>query len=445
LDKKKYAKIVVTPPGPKSIALHTSESKVMRHASKLYEIAPVHMQKGEGRLLTDVDGNVYIDFASGVNVTYTGHCHPKVVKAIKEQAEQLLFSYVWGHPVRNELLQKLVEIGTPLDLKNVGLASEGTVINEAAIRTAKEHTKRQTIVSFYEDYFGGTMASAAACGKAYQRRGYYPTLPPNYIHMPYPLCYRCLFHQEYPDCDLLCLDYVENALTKYEAPENIAAFMTEPLMATSACNVPPDEFLPRLKKFAETCGALLITDEVQTFPGRTGKMFMVNHFGVKPDILTAAKGVSSGVPMAILMCRKDISPQQGGTFSGNPVACAAALATITTIIEERLVENAANVGEYMKKRIQDFSEEHELIGAVHGKGLLIGVELVKDRKTKTPATQEGIRVIQKCCQNGLIILNAGLYGLHVSKLTPALNITKDEADEGLDIFEDAIRSTEKER
>jgi 4-aminobutyrate aminotransferase len=443
--ERKYAKIVTTPPGPKSRALHDSESKVMRHKSKLYEIAPVHMQKGKGSLLTDVDGNVFIDFASGVNVTYTGHCHPKVVKAIKEQAEELLFSYVWGHPVRNELLRKLVEIGTPLDLKNIGLASEGTVINEAAIRTAKGHTGRQTIVSFYEDYFGGTMGSAAACGKAYQRKGYYPSLPPNYIHMPYPLCYRCLFHQEYPDCNLMCLDYVEQVLTKYESPEDIAAFMTEPLMATSACNVPPVEFLPRLKKFAESCGALLITDEVQTFPGRTGKMFMVNHFGVKPDILTASKGVSSGVPMAILMCREDILQEQGGTFSGNPLACAATLATIKTIIEERLVENAAKVGEHMMKRLQDFSEEHKLIGAVHGKGLLIGVELVKDRKTKTPAMQEGIRVIQECCKNGLILLNAGLYSLHVSKLTPPLTITKDEADEGLDIFEEAVKTAEKGR
>lgn len=403
------------------------------------------MQKGKGSLLTDVDGNVYIDFASGVNVTYTGHCHPRVVKAIKDQAEQLLFSYVWGHPVRDELLQKLVEIGTPLGLKKIGLASEGTVINEAAIRTAKDHTKRQTIVSFYEDYFGATMASASACGKAYQRKGYYPTLPPNYIHMPYPICYRCLFHQEYPDCDLLCLNFVEEALTRYESTQDIAAFMTEPLMATAACNVPPKEFLPRLKKFCESCGALLITDEVQTFPGRSGKMFMVDHFGVKPDILTAAKGTSSGVPMAILMCREDILQQQGGTFSGNPMSCAAALATIKTIIEEKLIENAAKMGAYMKKRLEDFSEEHPIIGAVHGKGLLIGVELVKDKKTKTPASEEGIRVIQNCCQKGLIILNAGLYGLHVPKITPPLNITEDEASEGLDIFEEAVAEVEKSR
>lgn len=442
---RKYTRIVVTPPGPKSRALHASESKLMRHASQLYEIAPVHMQKGEGSLLTDVDGNVYIDFASGVNVTYTGHCHPRVVKAIKEQAEQLLFSYVWGHPVRFKLLRKLVEIGTPLGLKKIGLASEGTVINEAAIRTAKNHTRRQTIVSFYEDYFGGTMGSASACGKAYQRKGYYPTLPPNYIRMPYPICYRCLFHQEYPDCDLLCLDFVEEVLTKYESTQDIAAFMTEPLMATAACNVPPDEFLPRLKKFSESCGALLITDEVQTFPGRSGKMFMVDHFGVKPDILTAAKGTSSGVPMAILMCREDIQQQQGGTFSGNPVSCAAALATIETIIEEKLVENAAKIGAYMKKRLEDFSQEHPIIGAVHGKGLLIGVELVKDRKTKTPASEEGIRVIQSCCQNGLIILNAGLWGVHVPKLTPPLNITEDEASEGLDIFEEVVANVEKRR
>jgi 4-aminobutyrate aminotransferase len=444
--KKRSVRIVKTPPGPASNAIHEIESRLISHSiSHLYEISPIHVERARGSLVEDVDKNVYLDFSSGVVVTSTGHCHPKVVKAIKDQAEKVIFSYVWGVPARSRLLEKLVEI-SPRGMDKALLLSTGSEANEAAIKLSKAYTKRAGILSFYGGYHGLTLAVASAAGSFSPKKLHYPALAPGYVQMPYPYCYRCDFGQEYPGCSVMCLDYIKNVMKRYESTGHLAGILVEPIQGPNACIVPPDEFLPELRSMADEYGCLLMVDEVQTFPGRTGKMFAVEHVKVKPDILIVAKGMASGLPMSAVISTSKIMniPEWGwgsasSTYGGSPIPCAAALATLETVIEEKMVENAAKIGHHMRKRLLEMMGEHEIIGSVNGKGLLIGVELVKDRKTKEPDSQSGIEVIKRAFKKGLILLYSGLYSTHVIKITPPLNITMEEADEGLDILDEAIR------
>lgn len=400
-------------------------------------------KKGYGVWIEDFDGNRYLDFNSGIGVTNVGHAHPKVVKAIKEQAELLLHysltDFLYEPPVR--LAEKLVQITPGTFPKKVFYANSGAEAVEAAIKVARGHFRgsRPYIIAFTGAFHGRTMgALSLTASKPVQRRGFAP-LVPGVVHVPYPYCFRCPFRQKYPDCNLWCVDFIEEwVLKKYVPPEEVAAIVFEPIAGEGGYIVPPPEFFPRLKKLADQYGILLVSDEVQAGMGRTGKWFAIEHWGVAPDMITIAKGIASGLPLGVLVGRRDIMDLPPGshasTFGGNPVSCAAALATIGVIEEERLLENATRVGEHAMKRLREMQEEIPAIGDVRGKGLMIGVELVKPDGSPDPELLK--KTLDFAFKSGLLVIGAGLSTVRIA---PPLIITKEEMDVGLDILRDSLR------
>ncbi len=408
---------------------------------------PFVMERGAGAEVWDVDGNRYIDFNAGVAVVATGHCHPEIVQAIKEQAEK--FIHMAGtdfyYPLQTILAEKLNEIVPIKEDTMVFFTNSGTESIEAAFKLARYVTRKPLILAFIGSFHGRTMGSLSLTGsKAVQRRGFFP-LVPGVVHVPYAYCYRCAFRQEYPSCDLYCVQFIEDVVFKTYAPgDEFAAVFVEPIQGEGGYIVPPPEFFPRLKALAEKYGFLLVVDEIQSGMGRTGKMFAIEHWGVEPDIVCIAKGIASGMPLGAMVARKSLmiwpSGAHGNTFGGNPLSCAAALATIR-LLENGLIENAARMGQYALERIQHMAERHPIIGDVRGKGLMIGIELVKDRRTREPIPEARDKVLYRAFEKGLLILGSGLTSI---RIMPPLVITKELMDEGLEILESAIAEIEEE-
>ncbi len=408
---------------------------------------PFVMERGLGAEVWDVDGNRYIDFNAGVAVVAVGHSHPEIVRAIKEQSEK--FIHMAGtdfyYPLQTILAEKLNEIVPIKEDTMVFLTNSGTESIEAAFKLARYVTRRPLTLAFIGGFHGRTMGSLSLTGsKAVQRRGFHP-LVPGVVHVPYAYCYRCAFRQEYPSCDLYCVQYIEDVVFKTYAPgDEFAAVFVEPIQGEGGYVVPPPEFFPRLKALADKYGFLLVVDEIQSGMGRTGKMFAIEHWGVEPDIVCIAKGIASGLPLGAMVARKSLmtwpSGAHGNTFGGNPLACAAALVTIN-LIENGLMENAARLGDYALERIRHMAERHPIIGDVRGKGLMIGIELVKDRRTKEPIPEARDKVLYRAFEKGLLILGCGLTSI---RIMPPLVITRELMDEGLDILESVIAEIEEE-
>jgi len=430
-----------TPPGPKAREVASKDSElIMQSFARWY---PFVAKRGQGVWLEDVDGNRYLDFNSGIGVTNVGHAHPKVVKAIKEQAERLLHysltDFLYEAPV--QLAEKLVKITPGSFPKKVFYANSGAEAIEAAIKVARGHFRgtRPYIIAFAGSFHGRTMgALSLTASKPVQRRGFAP-LVPGVVHVPYPYCYRCPFRQKYPDCNLWCVDYIEEwVLKKYVPPEEVAAIVFETIAGEGGYIVPPPDFFKRLKELADKYGILLVDDEVQAGIGRTGKWFAIEHWGVEPDLVAIAKGIASGLPLGVLVGRKDVMDLPPGshasTFGGNPVSCAAAIATLEVIEEERLLENAARVGEYAMRRLNELKEEVPAIGDVRGKGLMIGVELVKPDGSPNPELLKA--TLENAFKSGLLVIGAGVSTIRIA---PPLIITKEEMDVGLEILSDSLK------
>ncbi|UNQ72592.1 acetyl ornithine aminotransferase family protein [Infirmifilum sp. NZ] len=433
--------IRITPPGPKAREVASKDSElIMQSFARWY---PFVAKRGQGVWLEDVDGNKYLDFNSGIGVTNVGHAHPKVVKAIKEQAERLLHysltDFLYETPV--QLAEKLVKITPGSFPKKVFYANSGAEAIEAAIKVARGHFRgtRPYIIAFAGSFHGRTMgALSLTASKPVQRRGFAP-LVPGVVHVPYPYCYRCPFRQKYPDCNLWCVDYIEEwVLKKYVPPEEVAAIVFEPIAGEGGYIVPPPDFFKRLKELADKYGILLVDDEVQAGIGRTGKWFAIEHWGVEPDLVAIAKGIASGLPLGVLVGRKDVMDLPPGshasTFGGNPVSCAAAIATLEVIEEERLLENAARVGEDAMRRLNELKEEVPAIGDVRGKGLMIGVELVKPDGSPNPELLKA--TLENAFKSGLLVIGAGVSTIRIA---PPLIITKEEIDVGLEILSDSLK------
>ncbi|PLJ77735.1 acetyl ornithine aminotransferase family protein [Infirmifilum sp. SLHALR2] len=433
--------IRITPPGPKAREVASKDSElIMQSFARWY---PFVAKRGQGVWLEDVDGNRYLDFNSGIGVTNVGHAHPKVVKAIKEQAERLLHysltDFLYETPV--QLAEKLVKITPGSFPKKVFYANSGAEAIEAAIKVARGHFRgtRPYIIAFAGSFHGRTMgALSLTASKPVQRRGFAP-LVPGVVHVPYPYCYRCPFRQKYPDCNLWCVDYIEEwVLKKYVPPEEVAAIVFEPIAGEGGYIVPPPDFFKRLKELADKYGILLVDDEVQAGVGRTGRWFAIEHWGVEPDLVAIAKGIASGLPLGVLVGRKDVMDLPPGshasTFGGNPVSCAAAIATLEVIEEERLLENAARVGEYAMRRLNELREEVPAIGDVRGKGLMIGVELVKPDGSPNPELLK--TTLENAFKSGLLVIGAGVSTIRIA---PPLIITKEEMDVGLEILSDSLK------
>ncbi|MFQ6057838.1 MAG: acetyl ornithine aminotransferase family protein [Anaerolineae bacterium] len=407
---------------------------------------PFVMDHGRGSLVWDVDGNRYIDFNAGIAVTATGHSHPDVVKAIKDQTEK--FIHMSGsdfyYPVQIELAEKLTSIATGSEPKKLFFTNSGAEAIEAAIKLARYATGRPRFLAFYGGFHGRTMGALALTASKYvQHQGFAPLMP-GVTHVPYGYCYRCPINLKYPQCDIACVDYIEDIVFRQAVPpEEVAAIFVEPIQGEGGYVVPPPGWHERLRALADKYGILLVTDEIQTGLGRTGKWFAIEHWGVVPDIVCVAKGIASGLPLGAMIARADLMiwppGAHGNTFGGNPVCCAAALATLR-LIEGGLMENAARMGAYMLGRLQDMQSYHPAIGDVRGKGLMIGIELVRDKATKERAPEVRDEVIQRAFKKGLLILGCGL---NTVRLMPALTIDRETADTGLAIFEEALTEAEE--
>ena len=433
-------------PGKKANALIERDLSVV---SPSYPRAfPFAMDHGKGSEVWDVDGNRFLDFAAGIAVASTGHSHPKVVKAIQEQAEKFLhISSDFYHEKWIELSEKLAAIAPFEEDARVFLTNSGTEAVEAAIKLARYHTGRSGFIGFLGGFHGRTMGSLAfTASKAKYKRGFGPVMD-GVIHAPYPNTYRPLLASRAGEgYGETVVRYIEEEIMGRVMPaEEIAGIVIEPIQGEGGYIVPPPEFFPALRALCDKHGILLIADEVQAGMGRTGKWWSIEHFGVEPDIITSAKGIASGVPLGAMIARKSVMTwtvgTHGNTYGGNPLACAAACETID-LIGESFMQNAAEVGAYALDALEEIAAHHPSIGDVRGKGLMIGVDFVKDQETREPAGAFRDRVSDLAFERGTITLGCGESTIRVS---PPLNISKAEIDEGLRAFDEAVGIAEKEK
>lgn len=442
---KKYPNIVIEPPGPKALEWIKREEKIISPYNRPYYY-PLVVESAKDCIIRDVDGNEYIDFNSGLVVMNVGHCHPKVIEAIEKQIRKLMhYSYTdFRYPYVVQLAEKFLEIVPGETPKKIFFSNSGAESVEAAIKMARWHTRRPYIIAYTGSFHGRTYIAMSLTASSPKYRARFGPLVPGVEHVPYPYCYRCPWKQEYPDCDLWCVDFIdEYYFKKYVPPEETAAIVFEPIQGEGGYVPAPDGYFKKLKKLADQYGILLVDDDVQAGMGRTGKWFGIEHYGIEPDILCTSKGTASGLSLGVTAAKADVMDWGVGvhctTFGGNPVACAAAMAVIDIIKEERLLENAARQGEYIMKRFKEAQESLELIGDVRGKGLMIGVELVKDRKTKEPAVEERDEVMRRSWKKGVAIIGCGTSTLRIA---PPLTITRELVDTALDIIIESIKEVE---
>jgi 4-aminobutyrate aminotransferase len=431
--------IKVTPPGPRARAIVERDSAVV--SPSYPRCAPFVMARGEGAVVEDVDGNVYLDFCAGIAVAATGHSHPDVVRAVTEQASKFLhISTDYYHEPQVALGELLAEIAPIGDRARTFFSNSGTEAVEAAIKLARYHTKRFNIIAFLGSFHGRTLGSLAmTSSRTVQRRGFGP-MAPGVFHAPYANPYRSPIGASDPESATReCLAYIERQiLTHLVSPDEVAAILVEPIQGEGGYVVPPPDFLQGLAAIAAQHGMLFIVDEVQSGIGRTGKMFAIEHAGVQPDIIIAAKGIASGLPMGVTIAREDVMDWPVGahsnTFGGNPVACAAAIATIK-LVREGLMQNAAEVGQFLRTSLERLAERHRLIGDVRGCGLMIGIELVRNRQTKERADTERDALVMAAFRRGLLVLAAGA---NTVRLSPPLVITKDQAQTAVTILDASL-------
>ncbi len=432
-------------PGPKAQALIARDRKVI---SPSYPRGyPFVMDHGKGVEVWDVDGHRFLDFSAGIAVASTGHSHPKVVKAIQEQAEKFIhISSDYYHPVWVELAEKLTSLAPFEEDAMVFMANSGTEAVEAAIKLARHHSKRSYFIAFLDSFHGRTMGSLAmTASKPKYRRGFMPLMG-NVVHVPFPNTYHpVLATRPGEGYGEAVVRYIrENILGHLLPPDEVAGILIEPIQGEGGYVVPPPDFFPALRKLCDEHGILLIADEVQAGMGRTGKWWSIENFGVEPDIVCSAKGIASGVPLGVMMARKSVmtwpSGSHGNTYGGNPIACAASLATID-LIENGYLENAARMGAIALDKLRRMQARHSSIGDVRGIGLMIGVEFVADRQTRQPAPELRSRVERLAFEYGLLSLGCGTSTIRIS---PPLSITEAELLEGLEIFEHAITLAEQE-
>lgn len=432
-------------PGPKAKAMIERDNKVI---SPSYPRGyPFVMDHGKGTEVWDVDGNRFLDFMGGIAVVATGYSHPQVVKAIQEQAEKFIhISSDFYHENWVSLGEKLNEIAPFEEDALSFMTNSGTEAVEAAIKLARYHTKRSNFIGFTGAFHGRTMGAVTfTASKAKYHSRFYPLMN-GVTHAPFPNPYRpVLERRKGEDYGEAVVRYMEDDILTQILPANdVAGILVETIQGEGGYIVPPEGFYPALRKLCDKYGILLILDEVQCGMGRTGKWWAVEHFGVEPDIITSAKGIASGMPLGACIARKSVMDWEvgthGNTYGGNPISCAAALATID-LVEKQYMQNAKEVGEYAMEALQEIQARHPSIGDVRGKGLMIGVELVTDRETKEPAKQLTDRLVDLGFEQGLLMLSCGQS---VIRIAPPLSISKSEMDEGLRIFEEALTKAEKE-
>jgi 4-aminobutyrate aminotransferase len=429
--------IIIDPPGPEAEKWLVRNNETMAPYNRPFYY-PLVVAGGAGAVVKDVDGNEYIDWNSGLGVLNIGQSNPKIIDAITETAKRFMhYSYTdfaSREPV--ELAERLNRI-LPMQCKYY-LASGGTEANEAALKIARHFTKRQLFIGFIGSFHGRTFGTMAFSSTAPVQRQHFHPLMPGVTLVPYPYCYRCPYKLQYPGCNVWCVDFIEEwVLQKFVPPEEVAGFFFEPIAGEGGYIVPPPEFFPKLQKIAEKYGILMMDDEVQTGCGRTGKFLAIEHWNLVPDIVTLGKAIGGGVPLSIAAAKKDVMDLPPGahctTTGGNPVACAAAQRYLDILFEEKLMQRAAELGDYVLDRLRRMQSEYEIIGDVRGKGLAICIELIKDRKSKEPV--DGKEFVSRLFKKGIIAVTGG-YGI---RIFPPLTIEKQMLETSLEILEATIK------
>jgi 4-aminobutyrate aminotransferase len=427
-----YPKIVVPPPGPKARAIvERDETWTSTCYIKEY---PLVVSRGQGVMVEDVDGNRYLDFMAGIAVSSTGYGHPKVVAAVKDAADRFL--HICGSDFYYEgmaaLCERLARLAPGTSKKRVFLTNSGTEATEGAIKLARYATRRTAIIAFRGAFHGRTTGAVSlTSSKARQHAGFGPLLP-DVHHIPFAYRYRCQWCADKPACTRGCLDVLEQDLfARHLDPHDVAAIFVEPIQGEGGYVVPPVGWLRDLRAICDKYGILLVADEVQSGVGRTGKMWACDHEGVEPDILLTAKGLGSGMPIGALIAKESVtkweSGSHGSTFGGNPVCCAAALATLD-LVENGLMANAVVMGERLMAGARKLAEKHRCIGDVRGVGLMVGMEFVKDRVTREPAPEIVQQLVQGAFRRGLLLLGAGKSTL---RLAPPLVVGAEDIDTAL--------------
>jgi len=431
--------------------LRRSEKCFTRAVSRLYPELVV--LEGDGIYVKGADGNTYLDFLT--TSCALGHRHPKIMKAVTQQLNKLdhFYGELGLHEPFLELAEKLKETA-PKNLKDgkVAYACSGTEAAEFSVKLARCVSKKPVIISYHWAHHGyGSGVISFTSDMVQTKLDYAPAIS-NVVYVPYPYCYRCVFGQEYPECDLLCLEYIRHVLDVVVPPESVAGILLEPIQGWNGFIIPPNNYIPKLSRLCATYGLLLIDDEVLMGMGRTGKMFGIEHWDVDPDIMVLGKALGFGFPLAAIIARKDLIDSwktggQGGSLSspaGNPIACAAALQGIKVIQSEKLIDAAAKRGEYLMKRLNEIASMRELIGDVRGKGLLAGIEVVKNLRTKEPAPEEAQKAVQKSFKNGVLFDWVGSYR-QIIRLIPPLTVTTEQIDKAMEALDKAIKDAEHNR
>jgi 4-aminobutyrate aminotransferase len=439
-------KLTTAIPGPHARRILAGDAKYISPSyTRSY---PLVAKSGRGIVVEDVDGNEFFDFSAGIAVTSTGHCHPEVVAAIQKQAAELIHMsgtdfYYEGMVTLAERLSKIAPMPGP---HKFYYGNSGTEAVECALKLARYHTKRQQVIAFFGAFHGRTMGALSLTGSKPQQKRRFSPMVPGVTHVRYPDVYRGCEGgpQEAEKFALGCARYIEDKLFKtILAPEEVAAIFVEPIQGEGGYVIAPTIFMQELRRICDKHGILLVLDEIQSGIGRTGKWWAVEHSGVHPDIVCIAKGIASGMPLGITMSKADIMDwipgSHASTFGGNPVCIAAALATLDVIEKEGLLRNSQEVGDYMRKRMQDWPNKYRIVGDVRGRGLMIGVEIVKDQSTREPAAGERDRIVELAFERGVLFLGCGPSTVRIA---PALVVTKDEADVAIDALEESIAIVE---
>ena len=402
-----------------------------------FNVAPYFAQSAKGSRITDVEGQEYIDFSGGIGVLNTGHCHPEVVRAIQEQAARYIHTcfHVLMYEPYIELAEKICGL-LPGDFDRMALLlNSGAEAVENAVKAARYFTGRPAVVAFENGFHGRTLMAMSLTSKVDPyKKGFGPYAPEVY-HIPGAYCYRCPVGLSYPGCEAACADLLSEAFSSRVAADQVAAVIAEPIQGEGGFITPPPEYFPKLKSICEKHGIIFIADEVQSGIGRTGKMFAMEHWGVTPDLTTTAKSLAAGLPLSGVAGRADILNSVhvgglGGTYGGNPVCCAAALAVLEVMARERLVERSKELGKKMRDRFKEWQKEFQIIGEVRGLGSMLALELVEDRESREPAAEAAKKLITYAHQNGLILLSCGHFG-NVIRILQPLNIDEATLEKGL--------------
>jgi 4-aminobutyrate aminotransferase / (S)-3-amino-2-methylpropionate transaminase / 5-aminovalerate transaminase len=407
-------------------------------------LSPAFIAQAQGAMMTDVDGRELIDFAGGIGVNNVGHSHPKVVAAIQEQAAKFIHTCFHVAPYQGylDVAAQLNELSPGSFDKLTMLANSGAEAVENAVKIARYATKRSAVISMENGFHGRTLMTMGLTSKVKPYKlGFGPFAPETY-RIPSAYCYRCPYGESYPACQCACADKLEEFFIGYVPAEQTAAVIVEPIQGEGGFITPPQEYFQKLHKICQKHGILLIIDEIQTGMGRTGKLFAIDHWGIEPDLITTAKSLGGGMPISAVTGRAEImnAPHPGGlggTYGGNPLSCAAALAVLKIFKEDGLLKKAEELGEKLHKRFSALQEKYEIIGELRGKGPMLALELVRDRKTKEPAGDEAKKLTKLCYEKGLVILSCGTFGNVVRFLMP-LVITDEQLERGLGILEESL-------